>query len=76
MTMMTASQMEDHIASSTWKYVNQKFQGSQDYNSHIGVLRIMFGITEDPNQVVTLLSDKSTEVWARYDADWHRLFSC
>lgn len=72
--MMTESQLEDHIASNKWDYVNTKRKGSSDYDSHIGVLRVMFGITEDPDEITTLLSESSTEVWTKQQNNWERLF--
>lgn len=74
--MINESQMETHIQSNPWNFVETRRQGSQDYDSHIGVLRVMFGISEDPQEVTTLLSDQRTEVWARYDNNWERLFAC
>lgn len=74
MTTMTPSELEQHIQSNSWEYVNSKRIGSQDYNSHIGVLRIMFGLTEDPTEITTLLSDDKTEVWVRFDNDWELIF--
>jgi hypothetical protein len=75
MTTMTESQLEDHIASKEWRMVNTKRRGSQDYDSHIGVLRVMFGITDDPEAVTTLLDHKTTEVWIKNDNSYERLFN-
>jgi hypothetical protein len=76
MTTMTESQMEDHIKSNPWNYVNTKRRGSSDYDSHIGILRVMFSMQDDPSEIHTLLSEDKTEVWARFSEDWQRLFAC
>lgn len=74
--MMTESQMEDHISSSDWSFVETKRRGTNNYNSHLGVLRVMFGITDDPVAITTLLSEQETEVWIKYKSDWERIFKC
>jgi hypothetical protein len=68
--------MEDHIDSKNWSYMNHKLMNSEDYNSHIGVMRLMFNLTEDPKEIVTLISTDNTEVWGKYQDDWQRLFAC
>ncbi len=72
--IMQNNELEDYIASNEWSYVNTTRKGSNDYNSHIGVLRIMFPILDYPNAVTTLLSEKSTEVWIQEEKVWNRVF--
>ena len=75
-TTFSESQMDAHIESNPWTYVNTKRQGSQSYDSHIGVLRVMFGIGDDPKEITTLISEEKTEVWAKFNTEWENLFAC
>ena len=76
MIQMTESQMEDHIKSSSWRYVNSLRQGSEDYNSNIGVLRVLFVLGDDPSEIHTLISDTRKEIWIKYGETWNNLFTC
>ena len=74
MTTMTESQMEDHIKSNSWHSVRTVRQGSEDYNSNIGLLRVLFGVSDDPVEVTTLFTKGKPEVWGHFEQEWRKLF--
>jgi hypothetical protein len=70
----TENELEQHIASKDWQYVNTKRRGSNDYNAHIGLLRIMFGVIDEPEAITTLLAEDKTEVWVQQEKMWNRIY--
>lgn len=74
MTQTTDCQLEDHINSKDWDFVETKYISTPQYDSHIGVLRLMFNLEEDPKAVTTLLSKSVTEVWIKTDTNWQKIF--
>jgi hypothetical protein len=69
--------METHIQSNKQlEGIRSVRQGSEDYNASIGLLRIIFGISDDPIEVLTLRYKDKIEVWGMYDNVWRSLFGC
>lgn len=75
MIMMTESQLEEHIASNQWNFVEFKNRGSTNYNNDIGVLRILFKFDSDPDKVITLINDEKVEFWIQDNDNCCRIFN-
>lgn len=75
MTTMTAHPMDDHINSKEWSLVDTKMPGSEEYESSLGLMRMMFNIKGDPIEILTLLSEDASEVWVQNsDLSWKQVF--
>jgi hypothetical protein len=75
MITMTELQLDDHIKSNKWDFVETIVSGSESYKSQIGILRVLFGIQSDPSHIVTLVSPNNTELWVSEDNNnYTRLF--
>lgn len=75
MTTMTTSELENHVQSKDYIYVETRYRGTQGYDSSIGVMRVMFNIQEDPEAITTLICEDNAEVWTLYSENtWNRIF--
>lgn len=71
---MNDNELDAHIESKNWKYVNTIYEGSEDYRSSLGVMRLMFNV-DHPQAITTLLSDATTEVWIKENGSWNNAFT-
>ena len=66
--------MDDHIESNLWDAIDTKFFGSEAYQTHIGVMRVMFKIDNDPEIIVTLNGASGSEVWTKFENVWTKVY--
>lgn len=75
MQTLNSQQFEHLVNRDDWSVVDTKYRGTDAYDTHLGLMRVMFQMDDDPLCLVSVCNDEETQLWATFDDEiWNRYF--